>query len=153
MPGGRPRKPTRLKLLQGNPGKRKLPKDEPRPVSPSSLAAPEWLSGHAREEWERIAPEVGRLGLVTVLDLQVFAGYCVAYARWRQAKKAVEGESVDIAIARGLVRMEKEAMAQMEKLATAFGFTPASRSKVTGKPSEETDPFADWRVPSGGKKG
>ena len=37
MPGPKP-KPTRLKVLQGNPGHQKLPKNEPkpRPIRPSS---------------------------------------------------------------------------------------------------------------------
>lgn len=158
MPGGRPRKPTRLKVLQGNPGKRRLPKREPEPAALEDLAAPAWLKGHALEEWKRVTPELQRLGLLTIVDVAALAGYCQAFARWRQAKDAVDEEkSVDVAIARGLVKMEKEALAQMKALAGEFGFTPASRSRVAGagKPPEEKDPFEEWakgKVIQGGKK-
>lgn len=43
MRAGRPPKPTRLKILAGNPGKRELNPDEPDPVLLEDLTAPEWL--------------------------------------------------------------------------------------------------------------
>jgi phage terminase small subunit len=50
MPGPAP-KPTALKLVQGNPGKRKLNKSEPKfcgaPVCPA------WITDVARAEWKR----------------------------------------------------------------------------------------------------
>ncbi len=50
MPG-RPPKPTALKLLQGNPGKRPLPKGEPRP--PVGCEPPANLTKRARGVWDR----------------------------------------------------------------------------------------------------
>jgi len=156
---GRPRKPTRLKILQGNPGKRKLPKSEPQPDPVADTDPPVWLAGEAREEWLRVAPHLKKLGLLTVVDVTALGGYCKAFQRWRQAATAVDREPIiETAIARGLVRMEKEALAQMKALASEFGFTPASRSRVAGAggAEDEKDPFDEWarqRLIKGGKKG
>ena len=48
-----------LKLLRGNPGKRKLNKHEPQPAIPARPAAVsrEFLDGYAREEWEQVSGE------------------------------------------------------------------------------------------------
>jgi hypothetical protein len=42
MRTGRPPKPTALKLMTGNPGRRPLPKDEPAPPK-GDVLAPAWL--------------------------------------------------------------------------------------------------------------
>jgi P27 family predicted phage terminase small subunit len=154
MPGGRPPKPTALKVLQGNPGKRKLRKDEPKPTAIEKLDPPEYLSRLAKEEWLRVAPEVKRLGLLTLVDVAGLAGYCQAYARWREAIKATNECTLGEAIARGFVKAEKEALAQMVQLAQQFGFTPSSRSKVAGagKPADEEDPLREFELHNGGKR-
>ena len=50
---GRKPKPTAIKILEGNPGKRQLNKYEP---SPDKLApeCPDWLSEEAKAEWFRL---------------------------------------------------------------------------------------------------
>jgi phage terminase small subunit len=66
MRGRRP-KPTRLKLLTGNPGKRPFNDTEPRP-EPVVPECPPELSELARREWDRLAPELAKLRIVTNLD-------------------------------------------------------------------------------------
>ena len=51
---GRKPKPTALKKLEGNPGKRKLNTKEPIPAK-GMLNCPEWLLPEAKKEWERLA--------------------------------------------------------------------------------------------------
>jgi hypothetical protein len=44
--------------------------------------------------------------------------------------------------------------AEIRQFLGRFGMTPADRAKVTSaNPKEGDDPFAAWKVPSGGKKG
>ena len=54
MRGPKPQ-PTKLKILRGIPGKRRLPENEPilPPVLPEP---PEFVQGAALQEWHRIAP-------------------------------------------------------------------------------------------------
>src|SRR5205085_7950964 len=78
MRGRRP-KPTRLKMLTGNPGKRPLNQDEPKPEASIPDCPPE-LSPAARQEWDRLAAELGALRMLTNLDRAALAAYCTAYA-------------------------------------------------------------------------
>ena len=56
MRGRRP-KPTRLKMLTGNPGKRPLNGNEPRPA-PAVPDCPAELGPLARTEWNRLVGEL-----------------------------------------------------------------------------------------------
>lgn len=51
---GRKPKPTAVKKLEGNPGKRKLNTKEPVPAK-GMPDCPEWLLPEAKKEWERLA--------------------------------------------------------------------------------------------------
>ena len=64
---GRKPKPTAMKVLEGNPGKRKLIKKEPVP---------------AKVEWQRLAELMNQMGVLTEVDMAAFAAYCQSYARW-----------------------------------------------------------------------
>src|SRR6516225_3251030 len=78
--------PLRLKLLRGNPGKRRI-RDEPQPaIPPEPPEPPGFLKPAAKDEWHRVAPEVHALGLLTVLDINLLAAYCESFARWQQAE-------------------------------------------------------------------
>lgn len=81
----RPPKPTALKLVTGNPGKRKLNKQEPDPEYLQNLAAPAWLSPEAAAVWNEKAPELARHRLLTVVDTELLAHGCVAMAQYRMA--------------------------------------------------------------------
>jgi len=83
IPGRKP-KPTKLKIIEGNPGKRPLNENEPIPQS-IAPECPDWLSDDAKKEWKRLAPELERLGLLTVLDMAAFAGYCQSYAKLKKS--------------------------------------------------------------------
>lgn len=55
MAAGRPPKPTHLKVIAGNPGKRALPTNEPQPEL-RDLEPPRDLDEDEQREWDRIAP-------------------------------------------------------------------------------------------------
>ena len=90
MTRGRRPVPTHLQLLRGNPGRRALPESEPEPMTSAQIPeAPPFLQGYACDEWYRIAEELHRLNLLTVVDINPLAAYCDAYARWRTAVEAL----------------------------------------------------------------
>lgn len=92
MKAGRKRKPTTLKELAGNPGKRPLNLEEPTPPplpSDSILQPPEWMDELAKAEWLKVAPCLQPLGLLSALDRAALEAYCVAYSRWRKAEDAI----------------------------------------------------------------
>jgi P27 family predicted phage terminase small subunit len=129
-----------------------LPKGEPQPRRYDDVPEPpERLKDEAADEWRRIAPELHRLGILTVVDLRALACYCAAYAEWCEAEDAMIAAKADdphyfgLAITGGngglianpLVKIRASARHQMMKFAAEFGFTPASRTRVTGSASAE----------------
>jgi P27 family predicted phage terminase small subunit len=156
MAGRRP-KPTAVKVLQGNPGKRKLNQDEPKPAR-GPLGAPSYLTPDAAEEWRRIVPELERIGVLTQVDGTALASYCMAFSRWVQAEKEITQYGVVIKEPildkqGGYVgdRLKKNpactaAMAcqkEMRALMSLFGLDPSSRTRISAKkPQEKVSPLA-----------
>jgi P27 family predicted phage terminase small subunit len=138
---GRKRKPTNLKILQGNPGRRPLPKDEPKP----DIEIPECpghLNDRGRAEWEYITPLLYRLGLISHINRAALAAYCQVYARWEEAELMLAKTSLIIkngpnVVANPLVRIVNQSLELMHKYLTEFGLTPASIGRVTAKQPEE----------------
>ena len=88
MRGRRP-KPTRMKALTGNPGKRPLNEHEPRP-DPIVPDCPPELGPAAQREWTRLVGELSSLNMITRLDRAALATYCGAYALWAEATVAIQ---------------------------------------------------------------
>src|SRR5690349_1443700 len=118
---GRPKKPLALVRLEGNPGKRKLPKkSEEIAPDPAHLSPPDWLGATAKREWLRIEPELFALGLLSKVDMAALVCYCDAYEGLVEAKKA------------HLPAATKKAYYDViHKFCSAFGMTPSSRAKMS----------------------
>lgn len=94
-------KPARLKLLEGNPGKRALDlSDGVNPVV-EVPAMPKYLGLEARKEWKRIAPLLEELGLISGLDRAALALYCQAVGRLSELEMAFNGK-VQIKVGEGM---------------------------------------------------
>jgi P27 family predicted phage terminase small subunit len=132
--GPRP-KPTALRMLEGNPSNRALPKNEPKPpaLQPSAAAPPRTLDRVGRAEWRRLAPQLQLLGLLTTVDLSALEICCGIYSELRQLRaqrrrwlrdkvRRDELWRVDSALDRkgGLYR----------QYLAEFGLTPAARTRV-----------------------
>jgi P27 family predicted phage terminase small subunit len=149
-----PAVPTKLKVLRGNPGQRRiLEEPEPTPVqeTPPSLRI---LRGDALLEWFRATDELRRLNMLTVVDLQPLAAYCSAFGRWMEAEDAIHemakldpvGKgltvrgSVGNIVPNPLVRIADHAARQMVRYAAEFGFTPVARTRLGGIGGKERGP-------------
>ncbi len=137
MPGPPPT-PLRLVVLRGNPGKRRLRREVEPARSAQCPDRPAFVTGYAADEWDRIAGELHRLGLLTVLDSTVLGLYCAAYARWRTAEEMLARMELLIENDKGdlrtnpLVRIARHAAADMVRYAGHFGMTPVARSRLAG---------------------
>jgi P27 family predicted phage terminase small subunit len=143
MRGRRP-KPTRIKVLTGNPGKRALNMAEPKP-EPVIPDCPAELGSAARAEWNRLCQQLGDLGLLTNLDRAALAAYCGAYALWAEATEAVQKYGAMVKSPTGYpiqspyVSIANRQAEIMMRIASEFGFTPASRSRIAApRPHEPT---------------
>jgi P27 family predicted phage terminase small subunit len=143
---GRPPKPTRLKVLTGNPGKRPLNPDEPRP-EPAIPECPRELGPVARKEWERLVAELTKLRILTLLDRAALASYCGAYALWAEATEAIQKYGTMVKSPSGYpiqspyVAIANRQAELMMRIASEFGFTSASRSRI----SAPQNPYNDQR--------
>src|SRR3989304_6916661 len=111
-PGPSP-KPTHLKLIEGNPGKQKLNRNEPKP-RPVAPTRPEWLLPEAKREWTRIVPELERLGLLTIIDRAALAGYCQVYAQAVAAEKALAEAGMTFTTPNGDIQQRPEVSIAMK---------------------------------------
>ena len=154
-------KPTELKRLEGNPGKRALPANEPRP-EPAMPACPAFIKGSGRREWKRIAPELLKLGLLTRIDRAALAGYCIGWMQLEEVETAlskmkksgralaklkkanpdmkanISNGMVSItsngnAIIEPLLSVRKQALETIHKFGTEFGMSPAARTRIQGE--------------------
>lgn len=132
---GRKPKPTAMKKLEGNPGKRPLNMKEPQPDK-KLPECPDWLEDEAKAEWERLAIPLFNLGLLTELDMATFATYCQAYARWKEAEEFISQHGSIIKTKTGFwqqipqVSISRSNQAMMIKAAAEFGLTPSARSRL-----------------------
>src|SRR6185312_26534 len=140
MRGRRP-KPSRIKILAGNPGKRPMNTNEPRP-EPMVPDCPAELGPTARQEWERLATELGKLRILTALDRAALAAYCNAYGLWAEATEAIQKYGTMVKSPTGYpiqspyVSIANRQAEIMMRIASEFGFTPASRSRISA-PAED----------------
>lgn len=164
MPGPPP-KPTALKRLAGNPGKRALSKAEPQPerVIP---AMPRGLPKRAKRFWKDHADKLERLGILTAVDGPAFTMMALHYAvalealeiirqgAPQAADEQVAGESGATDGQGGLLTVDENGVARKHPLlqvwrenstafrhyAAQFGLTPAARARLEiSEPAEEDD--------------
>jgi P27 family predicted phage terminase small subunit len=126
------RKPLALRVLEGNREHRPLPTGEPNP-QPMLPPCPGWLTGEGKAFWERMAPRLYRLGLLTELDTESLAVCSQMYGRWRQAEQSVQ-RSLEATGRFNRLRVitATRYLDRFNQLAAAFGMTPAARAHITG---------------------
>ncbi len=144
-PGTRP-KPTRLKLMAGNPGKRPLNKREPQPsLLPSLPDPPKHLAREGRKEWVRVGGFLLRTRVLTEADLTALSAYATVYGRWSQAELEIKRKGILVPAAprskfrvqNPMLAVANKAFQQMSQLLGEFGLTPSSRTRIIASPASE----------------
>ena len=140
-PGPKPQ-PTALKLLKGvRPCRINRNEPKPRPVKPKK---PPWLDKIARREWNRIVKLLAPLGLLSEIDGASLGVYCQAFSRLVQAEREIEADGL-VLVEDGktktnpAVLIAEKAMKTVRTMATEFGMTPSSRSRIPMMPDDEDE--------------
>ena len=142
-------KPSGLRILEGNPARRPLPTNEPRPL-PGEPDIPSYLDNDARAEWKRIVPILLGMRVLTAADGTALGNLCQAVSLLKQAhhtlQQATQGggsgllmktpsgyvqQSPLIGIINGQVEI-------INRISREFGLTPSSRIRL-----EATEPIMD----------
>lgn len=149
---GRKPKPTYLRVLDGNAGRRPVNQDEPLPPGKlDEIPPPEHLSDEQKRVW-RTAIEHAPPGLLRKLDWAVFEQWVVHHANFLEASNKVAKTGQLIKKGDGwdwnpyMSIMNKQSALAL-KCAAELGFTPSSRTRVKvdkQKPGKGS-PFADLR--------
>lgn len=150
-------KPTALKVLEGNPGKRPLPEHEPAPAA-TMPAMPKDLDKDAQEVWNTLGPRLLKLGILTEADGDAFSILCQIRGRLKQIHKLMHQEEGPVLIQTKVTVdgsgqehtelkpspytvMERLYYQQFRQYAAEFGLTPRGRVGLRTVGSDEDEGF------------
>lgn len=149
MAGRRP-KPTHLKVVTGNPGKRKLNEKEPQPAK-EIPSPPSHLTDWGKTAWGKMTVLLDGMGVLTVADTFALERLCDIYADILQLRNTIadEGRTYTVQTEGGFlikanpaVAMLADADRRFKSYLVEFGLTPAARTKVKVNEGEtEEDPL------------
>jgi P27 family predicted phage terminase small subunit len=138
--------PKRILELRGS-WRAKERGDNPQPT-PGAPPCPTWLDKEARKEWQRLVPELERMGLLTVVDGAALTCLCTAWAEYIWATKTLEAEGRVVTcggkvvekpdgtfevlgaqlVPHPAVAMQRSAWKAVKDFAALFGLNPSART-------------------------
>ncbi|MFW1676443.1 phage terminase small subunit P27 family [Pontibacter sp. JAM-7] len=146
-------KPTALKLVTGNAGKRPINKKEPKPRS-ERPKVPAHLSPKAKTAFKNVCDLLEDMGVLTIADGMALELLCDAYAEWRDLDKLIKSKGhiyttvatsgEEVIKGNPAVAMRADAWKRVKSMAAEFGLTAASRTKIQTNTPEETDPLEEY---------
>lgn len=150
MKGRKPR-PTHLKLIEGNPGRRPINKREPKPAG-DLFAPPSDMPPAAVPFWNQAIADAPQ-GLLRRLDLRIlFVWACAAWLHSDAMGKVARSSAMVQSARTGevyqhpMLSVANRQAGLMMKAAAEMGFTPTSRSRIALPPGvgeeNEFDEFA-----------
>lgn len=154
MAGRRP-KPTALKLVQGNAGKRAINKKEPKPKR-EIPSCPAHLDDSGKVAWGRLSVLLDRMGVLTEADTFALERLVDCYTDILECRALIErdGRTYTTSTSQGdtlikgnpAVNQLRAADAQFKSYLVEFGLTPAARSKVQATPDDDDkkDPLNEF---------
>ena len=148
-------KPVELKVIEGNPGKRQLPRSPK--YAPLTEHPPDWLSTEARAEWRRLMREFDRVALAKRPDRASMIALCSWWDIYVRASKditasgltlvethTIRGKSQTRTYPNPNIKTARDAMSQLLPLWQRFGMTPADRARLDmPEVPIEKDPFLE----------
>ncbi len=144
----RPTKPIELKELEGNPGRRRLPKKLG--FAEASNRTPTELSGIAAEWYKATSAELRKLGILKAVDIPelilVARAYANAYEASLMLKKGCVINKDGEAVANPFEVIFRQNTKLYHELAANFGLNPSDRARIAAQldssgnidPEEET---------------
>ena len=150
--GGHNRKPSQLKKIQGNAGKRKVNRREPKPT-PGTPEVPTHLllDPVAIAKWKQLVPILNRMGVLTTADGDGLAAYCSLFSQWVRCEAAIkklglltvevdEKSGVSKIKQNPAVRIKADTIRLMRQFENEFGLTPAARSNLSMGQGRDLEP-------------
>jgi P27 family predicted phage terminase small subunit len=146
-----PKKPTVIRKLEGNPGKRRMTEDLAAIGYPEP---PAHLTAEQLDRWQDIVAALP-VELLSRADNQVLARMAVAWATFiqtctliNQAGLLTRGQNNE-PVRNPLIAVRKLAVAEMEVCGNALGLSPLARTRLTAPNKEDSDPLSVLLGPHG----
>lgn len=132
-------KPSRLRILEGNPGNKPLNAREPQPLA-GSPRCPAKYTGEQRKLWLTIAKQLVACGIMTRIDGQAFELLIDSYVEYLEATAKVS-QTGPIWLEKGDSKIPKFAYSpywvqanragkRLHLMLREFGMTPSARSAI-----------------------
>lgn len=153
MPRGKQKLSNEQKALRGTDQPCRL---SPQTVGESLTAIPKVkLKGAAKKIFEYTATELLHKNLLELVGLDLLVAYCREMAIYHELMAEVEkeGYAIEVETKNGTAtivnpkrKVAESALANAKSIASEYGFTPASRSRVAGlvAPKQNQDEFAEF---------
>src|SRR3954468_11314891 len=138
---GRRPQSTALKVLRGNPGKRKPNPQEPVPPA-GEVTKPTTLSRGARGVWAELAPIALAMRTLTPADVRAFATLCELQATLQRASRQKDSRVREVSAA--AVKLEKEMAPIIRPYYALFGLEPVSRARISVPKDTADTPVSKW---------
>lgn len=142
--------PAAVKEAKGNPGRRPIGADpvigdgnqaagKSERVLPAPVEAPIWLTGDGLGIWDRLAPRLVAMKLLSQVDAEAFGRYCRNYARWIRMQDQLdrEGEVYESESQHGKLKRAHPSFLiadrlerQLQAVEDRFGLNPAERQRL-----------------------
>ena len=132
---GRKPKPTAQLKLAGTFRADRHSEDEPAPAAESNRPGLK-LSPRAARRFALLAPLLREQCVLSELDKGALACYCEAFARWYDARNAIETNGTFYTAASGnvlkhpAVSIMEAAASEMQRWSAELGLTPSSRARI-----------------------
>lgn len=146
MRGRKPKPKVILEML----GSKHAAGKQDLPVPEGELICPANLNDAAKAEWNRIAPVLQQMRVVTVADQGILAAYCLAHARLIKAEAEVAklGEVVKspsgYPIQNPWLSVATRAAKDLKAAAVELGLTPSARTRVKVNAATAEDAFQSF---------
>jgi P27 family predicted phage terminase small subunit len=104
---------------------------------------PDDLQGAARTEWERITPLLKDMGVLALVDMSSVTGYCVSWARWREAEAQITEQGMIVRGPNGspiqnpFLSVANQAMANLRAYGSELGLSPVARTRIKAQPKKK----------------
>jgi P27 family predicted phage terminase small subunit len=149
MGAGRPPKPARLKVITGNPGKRRIPgggdRKPPPARRPFRIKCPKDMKPGAKKELRRVLPLLEAMGVIEQIDQKMILAYCRFIDEYE--RNALEAERLGSVVKTSLGYAQlnpysiaaDRAFKRAMEIAKEYGITHASRSRLGVEPKNPQD--------------
>lgn len=97
---------------------------------------PPSLTGEAREEWQRVVPELEAIGVLAIVDRAVLIRYCITWAEWCELQAKVEKTGMiikgrlDTLVRNPLILLRNDAGRTLADLGKELALTPNARLRA-----------------------